>query len=107
MTAEDGAKAGARLREMMDANRADRERRQDECGFTACVDRHQAALNAEYEAAQVILTTAPTTMAGVVAVIRYAAELEKVGEFTLFMDGDDTRTLFTTLDTALARVKKA
>ena len=76
MTAEDGAKAGARLREMMDANRADRERRQDECGFTACVDRHQAALNAEYEAAQVILTTAPTTMAGVVAVIRYAAELE-------------------------------
>ena len=42
MTAEDGAKAGARLREMMDANRADRERRQGECGFTACVDRHQA-----------------------------------------------------------------
>ncbi len=82
------------------AFRADvREQRakQRACGYARLLDQRMAASEAAYAAGQNLLASAPVTVAGAIALMRYAIE---AGE-NLMSEGDDAYTLLRSLVTSL------
>jgi hypothetical protein len=70
----------ARLHDEFDRDSRELSTKQDEYGMSAADDRVEQLCHSCQELAWVIATTAPTSMAGVAAVLRYANEFEDVGE---------------------------
>lgn len=71
-------------------------RRQRKAGLTQIINRSAAAIDAEYLAGQELLSTAPTTLAGVAALVRYCIECHETTA-DIGPDGDDAYTLLASI----------
>jgi hypothetical protein len=71
-------------------------RRQRKAGLTQIVKRGSAAIDAEYLAGQELISTAPTTLAGVAALARYCIECHETMA-DVWPDGEDAYTLLASI----------
>ena len=78
-------------------------RRQRKVGLTQIVNRSSAAIDAKYLAGQELISTAPTTLAGVAALARYCIECHETTT-DVWPDGDDPYRLLASIDTALQSI---
>ena len=67
------------------------------------MDRYHDALEAEYLVGQELISTAPTTLAGVAALARYCVECHKTTS-DVWRDGDDPYILLASIVEAIEKV---
>ena len=79
-------------------------RRQRKAGLPQLRDRSAAARDEAYLAGQELLSTPPTTLAGVIALLRYCVECHETTDDVVGPDGDDPYRLLASIDTALQSI---